>query len=148
VSLVAEALEDIGWSKRIVGVIDDDKDITTLFHDVLCENVLEASVYAFNNPVAALKHFTENESNYALLISDLRMPGLNGLELLKKVKVSNPKVRTILMSAYNFDEDPTYQKYMNERIIDSTIEKPVTIHRLCQRVQDELKIYQVSNNKS
>jgi DNA-binding NtrC family response regulator len=148
VSLVAEALEDIGWSKRIVGVIDDDIDITTLFHDVLCENVLEASVYAFNDPVTALKHFTENESNYALLISDLRMPGLNGLELLKKVKVSNPKVRTILMSAYNFDEDPTYQKYMNERIIDSTIEKPVTIHRLCQRVQDELKIYQVSNNKS
>ena len=147
-SLVAEALEDIGWSKRIVGVIDDDIDITTLFHDVLCENVLEASVYAFNDPVATLKHFTENESNYTLLISDLRMPGLNGLELLKKVKVSNPKVRTILMSAYNFDEDPTYQKYMNERIIDSTIEKPVTIHRLCQRVQDELKIYQVSNNKS
>lgn len=146
--MVTEALEDIGWSKRIVGVIDDDIDITTLFHDVLCENVLEASVYAFNDPVAALKHFTENESNYALLISDLRMPGLNGLELLKKVKVSNPKVRTILMSAYNFDEDPTYQKYMNERIIDSTIEKPVTIHRLCQRVQDELKIYQVSNNKS
>ena len=147
-SLVAEALEDIGWSKRIVGVIDDDIDITTLFHDVLCENVLEASVYAFNDPVAALKHFTENESNYALLISDLSMPGLNGLKLLKKVKVSNPKVRTILMSAYNFDEDPTYQKYMNKRIIDSTIEKPVTIHRLCQRVQDELKIYQVSNNKS
>ena len=147
-SLVAEALEDIGWSTRIVGVIDDDIDITTLFHDVLCENVLEASVYAFNDPVAALKHFTENESNYALLISDLRMPSLNGLELLKKVKVSNPKVRTILMSAYNFDEDPIYQKYMNERIIDSTIEKPVTIHRLCQRVQDELKIYQVSNNKS
>ena len=147
-SLVAEALEDIGWSTRIVGVIDDDIDITTLFHDVLCENVLEASVYAFNDPVAALKHFTENESNYALLISDLRMPGLNGLELLKKVKVSNPKVRTILMSAYNFDEDPTYQKYMNEGIIDLTIEKAVTIHRLCKCVQDELKIYQVSNNKS
>jgi hypothetical protein len=55
---------DIGSSKRIVGVIDDDIDITTLFHDVLCENVLEASVYAFNDPVATLKHFTENESNY------------------------------------------------------------------------------------
>jgi hypothetical protein len=37
---------------------------------------------------------------------------------------------------------------MNEGIIDSTIEKPVTVHRLCQRVQEELKIYQVSNNKS
>lgn len=72
------------------------------------------------------------------MISDLKMPGLNGLELLKKIKASNPKVRTILMSAYNFDEDPTYQKYMKEGIIDATIEKPVTINRLCQRVKDEL----------
>ena len=135
-------------SKRIVGVVDDDIDITRLFHDVLCENVLEASVYAFNDPVIALKHFAENESNYALIISDLRMPGLNGLELLKKVKVSNPKVRTILMSAYNFDEDPTYQKYMEEGIIDSTIEKPVTIHRLCQRVKDELNTNEpITENK-
>jgi hypothetical protein len=31
----------IGSSKRIVGVVDDEIDITTLFHDVLCENVLE-----------------------------------------------------------------------------------------------------------
>jgi hypothetical protein len=37
---------DIGSSKRIVDVVDDDIDITTLFRDALCENVLEASVYA------------------------------------------------------------------------------------------------------
>lgn len=134
---------DIESSKRIVGVVDDDIDITTLFHDVLCENILEASVYAFNDPVTAVEHFTENKDNYALMISDLRMPGLNGLELLKKVKGVNPKVRTILMSAYNFDEDPTYQKYMKEGIIDNTIEKPVTIHRLCQRVNDELNVYKL-----
>src|SRR5687768_1630908 len=140
---------NIERSKRIVGVVDDEIDITTLFHDVLCENLLNASVYAFNDPVAALKHFTENESNYALIISDLRMPGLNGLELLKKVKGSKPKVRTILMSAYNFDEDPIYQKYMKECIIDSTIEKPVTIYRLCQRVKDELNAYgpKIENKK-
>lgn len=104
--------------------------------------LLDASVYAFSDPVAALEHFTENESNYALIISDLRMPGLNGLELLKKVKGSKPEVRTILMSAYNFDEDPTYQNYMKEGIIDSTIEKPVTIQRLSQRVKDELNAYE------
>ena len=125
-------------SRRIVAVVDDDIDITTLFHDVLCENVLEASVHAFNDPIAALEHFTEHKEKYALIISDLKMPGLNGLELLKKVKSSNPEVRTILMSAYNFDEVPSYQQYMKEGIIDTTIEKPVTIHRLCQRVKEEL----------
>ncbi|HZA70036.1 MAG TPA: response regulator [Nitrososphaeraceae archaeon] len=133
--------------KRIVGVIDDDIDITTLFHDALCENVLEASVYAFNDPISAIEHFTENKENYALVISDLRMTGLNGLELLKKVKAANPKVRTILMSAYNFDEDPTYQQYMKEGIIDASIEKPVTIHRLCQRVKEELQSYQIALSK-
>jgi len=133
--------------KRIVAVIDDDIDITKLFHDVLCENLIDASVYAFNDPISALEHFTENKENYALIISDLRMPGLNGLELLKKAKVSNPKVRTILMSAYNFDEDPTYQSYMKEGVIDTTIEKPVTIHRLCQRVKDELENYQLTLKK-
>lgn len=128
--------------RRIVAVVDDDIDITTLFHDILCENVLEASVYAFNDPIQALKHFTENQSNYALVISDLRMPGLNGLELLKKIKNGNSKVRTILMSAYNFDEDPTYMEYMKEGVIDNSIEKPVTIQRLCERVRDELNNYQ------
>lgn len=113
--------------RRVVAVVDDDIDISTLFHDILCENVQDASVYAFNDPIEALKHFTENQSKYALVISDLRMAGPNGLELLKKVKNFNPKVRTILMSAYNFEEDPTYVEYMKDGIIDSTIEKPVTI---------------------
>jgi DNA-binding NtrC family response regulator len=134
-------------SKQIVGVVDDEIDITTLFHDVLCENIVEASVYAFNDPVAALEHFTENKSNYALVISDLRMPGLNGLELLKKVKGSNPKVRTILMSAYNFDEDPIYLEYIKDGVIDTTIEKPVTIQRLCQIVKEELENYQIKVRK-
>lgn len=128
--------------RRVVAVIDDDIDITTLFHDILCENVQDASVYAFNDPIEALKHFTENQSKYALAISDLRMAGLNGLELLKKVKNVNPKVRTILMSAYNFEEDPTYLEYMKDGAIDSSIEKPVTIQRLCERVTEKLYEYQ------
>ena len=104
-------------------------------------------MYAFNDPISAIEHFTENKENYALVISDLRMPGLNGLELLKKVKAANPKVRTILMSAYNFDEDPIYQQYMKEGIIDTSIEKPVTVHRLCQRVKEELQSYQIALTK-
>jgi DNA-binding NtrC family response regulator len=66
------------------------------------------------------------------------MPGLNGLELLKKVKTLNPNVRTILMSAYNFEEEELYQEYMKETLINSTIEKPVTMNRLYQIVREEL----------
>ena len=57
-----------------------------------------------------------NYENYALIVTDLRMTGLNAIELLKKVDI-NPKVRTILMSAYNFEEDELYQKYMKEPVI-------------------------------
>ena len=129
-------------NKRIVSVVDDDLEITKLFHIALYENVNGISVVSFNEPVIALEHFASNKDAYAVVIADLRMPGLNGLELLKKVKSSNPRVRTILMSAYNFDEDILFLKYMKEDIIDSSIDKPVTINRLCQRVKDELHVYQ------
>lgn len=111
---------------------------------MLCETIDGISVVVFNDPVIALEHFTENKENYALVISDLRMPGLNGLELLKKVKSINPAARTILMSAYNFEENELFQTYMKEGIINSTIEKPVTINRLCQRVRDEFEVYQLA----
>ena len=71
------------------------------------------------------------------------MPTFNGLELLKRIKSSNPNVRTILMSAYNLEFDELYQRYMDEGIIDSSIEKPVTIDALCQRVRDEFQVYQL-----
>jgi DNA-binding NtrC family response regulator len=133
-------------NKKIVSVVDDDLNTTELFHVGLSENIDGISVVSFNDPVIALEHFAANKDAYVLVIADLRMPSLNGLELLKKVKTSNPKVRTILMSAYNFDEDLIFLKYMEEGIIDSSIDKPVTINRLCQRVRDELEKYQVVNS--
>jgi len=130
----------------MISVVDDDPDISKLFYEVLRENIKDLDVFSFNDPISALKHFVENESNYALIICDLRMPGLNGLELLKKVKDKNSSVRTILTSGYNFDEDKLFQDYMEKGIIDSNIEKPVTIQRLCQRVRDEIEIYQLQNS--
>ena len=88
----------------------------------------------------AFEHFLKNKENCALVISDLKMPSLNGLELLKKVKTLNPKVRTILMSAYNFEEEELYQQYMEEAVINSPIEKPVTMIRLCQSVRNQLDV--------
>ena len=134
-------------NKRIVGIVDDEIHIAKLFHEALLENIDGFSVFSFVDPVMAIQHFTENYESYALVISDLRMPSLSGLELLKKVKTLNPKVRTILMSAYNFEEDELYQKYMKEAVINSTIEKPVTMNRLYQRVRDELSVYHIGRSE-
>jgi DNA-binding NtrC family response regulator len=125
---------------RIVSVVDDDEGTATFFYEALRQNIDGISVFSFTDPVRAFEHFAEHKENYVLVIADLRMPGLNGLELLKKVKTSNPKVRTILMSAYNFEEDILFLKYMEEGIIDSTIDKPVTMNRLYQTVRDQLDV--------
>jgi DNA-binding NtrC family response regulator len=134
-------------NERIVSIVDDDFSTTRLFHEALSENIDSVNVVSFTDPVMALEHFTDNKDAYALVIADLRMPNLNGLELLKKVKTSNPNVRTILMSAYNFEEDILFVKYMEEGIIDSAIDKPVTMNRLYQRVRDELNAYRSASHQ-
>ena len=135
-----EVSVDMSSEQRIVSVVDDDIGTATFFHEALRQNIDGISVFSFTDPIMAFEHFTENRKNYALVISDLRMTSLNGLELLKKVKTSNPKVRTILKSAYNFEEEEMYQQYMIEAVINSTIEKPVTMNRLYQRGRDQLEV--------
>jgi DNA-binding NtrC family response regulator len=136
----------VSTNDRIVSIIDDELDITELFRDAIGGSIDGILVVTFNDPVLALEHFTENKQHYVLVISDLRMPSLNGLELLKRIKHSSPNVRTILMSAYNFELDKLYQTYLKEGIIDSSIEKPVTLDALCQRVRDEFQVYQLKSH--
>lgn len=128
----------------LVGIVDDDEDITELFHDALCGNIDWIKVVTFNNPVSELEHFTEHKENYSLVISGLKMPNLNGLEFLKKIKRLNEKVRTMLISAYDIENDVVFQHYLELGIIDSFIAKPITISRLCQKVRDEFLVYQLA----
>ena len=131
-------------STKIVSIVDDDLDITELFDDAVCDSIDGVSVVSFNDPVIALEHFTQNKERYALVISDFRMPNLTGLELLKKVKKFKSNVRTILVSAYEVEYNAVFQRCMQEGIIDSFIEKPVTINQLCHRVRDEFQVYQIA----
>lgn len=131
-------------SAKIVSIVDDELDITELIHDAVCGSIDGVSVVSFNDPVIALEHFTQNKERYALVISDFRMPNLTGLELLKKIKKIKSNVRTILVSAYEVEYNAVFQRYMQESIIDSFIEKPVTINQLCQRVRDEFQVYQLA----
>jgi DNA-binding NtrC family response regulator len=132
---------------RIVSIVDDELDITQLYQDAIYGHINGISVVCFNNPVTALEHFIENKKDYALVISDLRMPNLNGLDLLSKIKMLNPNVRTILVSAYEVKEDKVFQKYMNEGTIDLFIEKPIPIDWLRQKVREQVEAYEKRMNE-
>lgn len=133
----------ISTNNLIVSIVDDELDITELLRDAICDSIDGISALTFNDPIIALEHFEDNKQDYALVISDLRMPSINGLELLKRIKSSSPNVRTILMSAFNLEFDELYRTYSDEGIIDSSIEKPVTIDALCQRIRDEFQVCQL-----
>lgn len=132
----------LSTSKRIVSIVDDELDITRLFRDALTNNIDDASVVTFNDPIIALEHYTKNKQSYALVIADMRMPAVSGLELLKKVKKLNPKVRTILISAYEFENKPEFQIYLKDGIINSYLQKPIKINRLRQIARNEFGMYE------
>jgi DNA-binding NtrC family response regulator len=132
----------VATRKKIVSIVDNEIDITELFQYAISASIHGVSVITFNDPVIALEHFADNKKNYALVISDLRMHNLNGLELLKKVKQLNPSVRTILISAYEVDEDQVFQNYMKQGIINLFVKKPIGLPELCQEVANQVHGYQ------
>ena len=134
-------------NNRIVSIVDDELDITQLYQDAIYGKISGISVVCFNNPVTAFEHFKDNKEDYALVISDLRMPNLNGLDLLKKIRLLNSNVRTILVSAYEVKEDEVFQKYTKEGFIDLFIEKPIPIDWLRQKVREQVKAYEQRMNE-
>jgi len=74
------------------------------------------------------------------------MPRLNGLELLKKIKTANPKVRTLLMTAFEID-DPLFEEYRKEGIINDLLQKPIRLNDLRSIVEKHLDMYKKLKNK-
>lgn len=132
---------------KIVSIVDDELDITQLYQDAINGHINGISVVCFNNPITALEHFIENKKDYALVISDLRMPNLNGLDLLSKIKMLNSNVRTILVSAYEVKEDKAFQKYVKDGTIDLFIEKPIPIDWLHQKVREQIEAFEKRRNE-
>ena len=125
---------------KIVSIVDDESDIVTLFHDALV-GIDSINIVTFTDPVLALEHFHANQDAYVLVISDYRMPGLNGIEFLKKIKDLNPYVRTILMTAFEID-DKLFRDYTKKKIINASLQKPIGIHDLIQEVKSQLESYE------
>jgi DNA-binding NtrC family response regulator len=128
-------------SNRMVSVIDDDPDIILLFHDAL-KSISGITIFTFTDPILALEHFQVNEYAYVLVISDFKMPGLNGMEFLKKIKEYNRFVRTILITAFQID-DKVFREYTKKKIINASLQKPIGIHDLLKEVDTQLHSYEM-----
>lgn len=127
--------------KRLVVIVDDEMDITVLFRDAL-QKIKGVSVFTFTDPKIALEHFRTNNAHYVVLLSDFRMPELNGIDLIKKIKDSNPFVRTILMTAFEIN-DELFKDYTKNEIINAFLQKPISLDTLIKEVSSQLHLYEL-----
>jgi len=125
--------------KWLVAIVDDELDIASLFREYL-SGIKDILVFSFTDPVVALEHFINNKHEYFLIISDLKMPRLSGIELIKKVKEANPFVRTLLMTAFEIN-DPMFEEYRKANIINDFLQKPVRLEDLHSIVEKHLNLY-------
>src|SRR5919198_3444943 len=107
-------------TKSILAV-DDEYDIVNLIKQTLEVNGFK--VCTFTDALAALEHFKSNSRYYILVLSDIRMPGINGYEFVKQVKKINPKVKVILMSACEI-ENKRMSNLLAALKVDAFIKKP------------------------
>ncbi|MCI0559267.1 MAG: response regulator, partial [Nitrososphaera sp.] len=89
----------IPLSRRVrhIMVVDDEPDILVTFQSYLMEEGYEVQV--FPDAYSALRDFAARPSHYHLVVLDIRMPELNGLQLYQSLKAMNPSVRVFFVTA-------------------------------------------------
>ena len=109
-------------------IIDDEEDILTLFNDFLQRQGY--SVAIFTDTILAVQEIEKNPQEYSLIITDIRMPGITGLELVRIVNKLNKDIKVVIMSAFEINGNNVKQiRY------DEYIQKPVRIQVLLQTVK-------------
>lgn len=84
-------------SKKIV-IVEDDEDLRNILVDFLSENQFE--VLQYSDSLIALEFLAENHKCVGLVISDLRMPQMDGLEFLTRLKELDSKIPLIMITGY------------------------------------------------
>ena len=117
-------------------VVDDEIELATLFKTFL--NQQGFNTISFVDPVLALEYFKETSDKHSLIITDLRMPGLNGLELAKKVRELNINIRIFLMTAFEIRDLENHVDFKIAKI-DRLIQKPVRFSNLKEMINKACK---------
>lgn len=114
--------------RNLVMLVDDEIDIIGLFTEILTLNGI--SVRPFTNPKEALDEFEQSHDSYRLIISDVRMSPMSGVEFITKIKKIDSDVNVILMTAFEIDENQ-----LKEINTDEFFNKPIRMNDLVSIVK-------------
>ena len=122
-------------NKKRILIVDDEEDLTWSISRGLIKDKNALEVMCANSGYHALK--TLSEHSVDLLVTDLRMPGVDGFCLLNEVMDRYPKTRVIVMTAHGSQE---VKDRLRTRGEPGYIEKPFEINDLRKLIYDRLEI--------
>lgn len=118
-------------------VVDDETDIRTLFEQKFRKEIRD-NVFTFefaHSGEAALEVLKNKDSNIILILSDINMPGMSGLELLRSVRgifpAAPPKV--FMLTAYGDKEN---RERANVLGADDFLTKPIDFNNLKEKLHE------------
>ncbi|MBX7254745.1 MAG: response regulator [Candidatus Hydrogenedentes bacterium] len=117
-------------------VVDDEHDIETLFLQRFRKEVKSGEVelhFAFSGEGALQYLEQDGMADLVLILSDINMPGMNGIELLRRIKETKPHLTVYMITAYH--DDTNYQAAMTAGA-DGYIAKPIDFDGLKVRIHE------------
>ena len=118
-------------------VVDDERDVQVLFEQRFRKEIREHEiqfVFAYSGE-DAWSYLNKHDSEAALILSDINMPGISGLELLRliKNKYYSPPPIVMMITAYGDEEN---YKHCMELGADDFLAKPVDFALLKQKLKN------------
>ncbi len=117
----------------LIVVVDDEPMVGELVQTIFSLEGMDSQV--FQDPVEALRVMRTWSSPPALLLTDFRMPGMNGMELIQGVKRQFPNLKTVLFSG-NVDESIQNEYPLRA---DAFVRKPFYPQLLLNTVREVIK---------
>ncbi len=117
---------------RIV-IVEDQREVSRLLHSAL--DTLEYKMGIVEIPSGEEAILDSSRNPIDLLVSDYRLPGISGIELMRKVRKHNPNMKVILITGQT---DPKVRKEVAEAGADAFFIKPVPIADFLDAVERHL----------
>jgi two-component system nitrogen regulation response regulator GlnG len=116
----------------VIFVVDDIPELGEMLQVVLTDAGYPTRVFC--DPVRALEEMRGASPKPLLLVSDFRMPGINGLELIHRCKLCHPSIKIISASAHMIHEEIEKYPVRPDRILA----KPYSTAQLLEMVKELL----------